>query len=119
MPYRILCKCNNQEIELVFFRGYKKYLNQILPTGQIRIISGKLEKFSKKYQIIHPESISFIEDLPYLHGLVAVYSLTRGLNITLYRKTIKQVLQNLPVIPEWIEKGILENNKWKSWKESI
>ncbi len=119
MPYRILCKCNNQEIELVFFRGYKKYLNQILPIGQTRIISGKLEKFSNKYQIVHPESISFIEDLPYVHGLVAVYSLTRGLNITFYRKTIKQVLQNIPKIPEWIENEILENHKWKAWKDSI
>tara|TARA_B100000586_G_scaffold267780_1_gene243076 strand:- start:11 stop:1843 length:1833 start_codon:yes stop_codon:yes gene_type:complete len=119
MPYRILCKCNNQEIELVFFRGYKKYLNQILPIGQTRIISGKLEKFNNKYQIVHPESISFIEDLPYVHGLVAVYSLTRGLNITFYRKTIKQVLQNIPKIPEWIENEILENHKWKAWKDSI
>ena len=44
MPYKILCKNNDVEIEIIFFRGYVKYLKKILPTGEKRIICGKLEK---------------------------------------------------------------------------
>ena len=88
MPYRVLCNCNDEEFELIFFRGYKKYLNNILPVGQTKIICGKLERFSNKYQIIHPETISSVEDLPFLHGLLGVYSLTRGLTMSFYRKII-------------------------------
>ena len=73
MPYRVLCECNKVEFELVFFRGYKKYLTKVLPIGETKVISGKLEKFSNKYQIIHPESISPIEDLQFLHGQLSVY----------------------------------------------
>ena len=74
MPYKILCKTNNSEIEIIFFRGYIKYLKKILPTGEKKIICGKLEKLGNKYQIIHPESISPIEELPYLHGSLSIYS---------------------------------------------
>ena len=119
MPYRVLCNCNDEEFELIFFRGYKKYLNNILPVGQTKIICGKLERFSNKYQIIHPETISSVEDLPFLHGLLGVYSLTRGLTMPFYRKIIKQTLEYLSDIPEWIEKDIIEEYNWKSWKESV
>ena len=118
MPYRVLCKSNSQEFELIFFRGYKKYLTSILEVGHTKIICGKLEKFSNKYQIIHPE-IASIEDLPYVHGQLGIYSLTKGLTIYVYRKIIKQALKYLDDIPEWIEKDITEKYNWKPWKESV
>jgi len=119
MPYRVLCECNKVEFELVFFRGYKKYLTKVLPIGETKVISGKLEKFSNKYQIIHPESISPIEDLQFLHGQLSVYSLTKGLNMTFYKKIIKESLKNLINLPEWIEESIIKKYNWKPWKESI
>ena len=119
MPYRVLCECNKVEFELVFFRGYKKYLTKVLPIGETKVIAGKLEKFSNKYQIIHPESISPIEDLQFLHGQLSVYSLTKGLNMTFYRKIVKESLKNLINLPEWIEESIIKKYNWKPWKESI
>ena len=119
MPYKILCKTNNSEIEIIFFRGYIKYLKKILPTGQKKIICGKLEKLGNKYQIIHPESISPIEELPYLHGFLSIYSLTKGLSISVYRKTISKALEKLIEIPEWINKEILKKNNWIPWKQTV
>ena len=51
MPYKILCKNNNNGIEIIFFRGYVKYLKKILPTGEKKIICGKLEKLEKFHQL--------------------------------------------------------------------
>ena len=118
MPYRVLCKSNSQEFELIFFRGYKKYLTSILEVGHTKIICGKLEKFTNKYQIIHPE-VASIEDLPFVHGQLGIYSLTRGLTIYVYRKIIKQALEYLNDIPEWIEKDIIKENNWETWKKSV
>ena len=119
MPYKILCTNNLDEIEIIFFRGYVKYLKKILPVGEKKIVCGKLEKLGNKYQIIHPESISPIEELPYLHGLLSIYSLTRGLTMAVYRKSISQALGKLIDIPEWINTDILEKNSWFSWKKTI
>ena len=118
MPYKILCKCDDKELELIFFRGYKKYLKNLLQEGHNKIICGKLEKFSNKYQIIHPE-VASIQDLPFVHGQLGIYSLTKGLTIYVYRKIIKQALEYLSEIPEWIEKDIIKENNWESWKKSV
>ena len=119
MPYKILCENNNNEIEIIFFRGYIKYLKKILPRGEKKIICGKLEKLGNKYQIIHPESISPIEELPFLHGSLSIYSLTRGLTMSVYRKSISKALEKLIEIPEWINKDILKKNNWRSWKQTV
>ena len=119
MPYKILCKNNDVEIEIIFFRGYVKYLKKILPTGEKRIICGKLEKLGNKFQIIHPENISPLEELPYLHGLLSLYSLTRGLTMTVYRKSISYALEKLIDVPEWINDEVIQKNNWRSWKESV
>ena len=119
MPYKILCNDNLNEIEIIFFRGYIKYLKKILPNGEKKIICGKLNKIKNKYQIIHPENISPIEDLQYLHGLLSIYSLTKGLTMTLYRKSINQALKRMIDIPEWINEDILKKNNWLSWKKTI
>ena len=119
MPYKILCENNNNEIEIIFFRGYIKYLKKILPRGEKKIICGKLGKLGNKYQIIHPESISPIEELQFLHGSLSVYSLTRGLTMSVYRKSISKALEKLIEIPEWINKDILKKNNWRPWKQTV
>ena len=119
MPYKILCENNNNEIEIIFFRGYIKYLKKILPRGEKKIICGKLGKLGNKYQIIHPESISPIEELPFLHGSLSVYSLTKGLTMSVYRKSVRKALEKLIEISEWINKDILKKNNWRSWKQTV
>ena len=119
MPYKILCENNNNEIEIIFFRGYIKYLKKILPRGEKKIICGKLGKLGNKYQIIHPESISPIEELPFLHGSLSVYSLTKGLTMSVYRKSVTKALEKLIEISEWINKDILKKNNWRSWKQTV
>ena len=119
MPYIILCKNAFDEIEIIFFRGYSKYLKKVLPTGEKRIICGKINKNGKKIQIIHPENIGNLEELPFLHGMLSIYALTKGLSMTMYRKSIVQALKKIVDIPEWIDEKILKENNWISWKKTI
>ena len=69
--------------------------------------------------MIHPENISSIEELPYLHGSLSVYSLTRGLTMSVYRKSILKALERLIEIPEWINEDILKKNNWRPWKQTV
>ena len=119
MPYKILSTNNLDSIEIIFFRGYLKYLKKILPIGEKKIICGILEKKGGKYQMIHPENVSPVEELPYLHGLLSIYSLTRGLTMSMYRKLISQSLNKLIDLPEWINESILKKNGWKKWKDTV
>ena len=69
--------------------------------------------------MIHPENVSPVEELPYLHGLLSIYSLTRGLTMSMYRKLISQSLNKLIDLPEWINESILKKNGWKKWKDTV
>ena len=42
-PYRVSCHDDTGAIELVFFHARPDYLNRMLPEGEVRVVSGKLE----------------------------------------------------------------------------
>ena len=58
IPYRITCGDETAKITLVFFHGREDYLDRMLPTGQKRVISGKVELFDGKRQMNHPDHIA-------------------------------------------------------------
>ena len=54
-PYRVRVEDETGQIDLVFFRADKKYLQQQLPVGEKRIISGRIEEYAGKKQMSHPD----------------------------------------------------------------
>jgi ATP-dependent DNA helicase RecG len=55
LPYKVLCSDETGEMDLVFFHARQDYLEKILPVGQERIVSGKIEEFQGRLQITHPD----------------------------------------------------------------
>jgi len=43
-------------MELVFFRAQPDYLNNILPLGARRVLSGRIERFNRKFGVQTSES---------------------------------------------------------------
>ena len=54
-PYRVKCLCGNTYLDIVFFFARHPYIRSILPHGEERFISGKLEYFRNSFQITHPD----------------------------------------------------------------
>ena len=48
LPYRVNCQDDTGLMELVFFHARKDYIEKILPIGQTRIVSGKVEHFEMR-----------------------------------------------------------------------
>ena len=55
--YKVIVQDKEVSFNLVFFHARKDHLNKVLPVGEKRIISGKLELFDGIQQIVHPEYI--------------------------------------------------------------
>ncbi|PWL04436.1 ATP-dependent DNA helicase RecG, partial [Candidatus Liberibacter asiaticus] len=49
----------------------------------------------------------------------AVYSLPTGLSVDLFKKIIVEALSRLPVLPEWIEKYLLQKKSFPSIAEAF
>ena len=56
-PYRIVCGDETGDMTLVFFNGVRARLEKLLPIGQKRWISGMLETFDGRFQMVHPDRI--------------------------------------------------------------
>jgi ATP-dependent DNA helicase RecG len=57
LPYKVQASDVTGFINLVFFRGHKDYLKSTLPVGEVRYVSGKVEKFEGRPQMTHPERL--------------------------------------------------------------
>ena len=102
-PYRVTCEDDTGRIDLVFFRAERKFIERQLPEGQIRYASGRIEIYNDHLQMPHPDYIVAEEARAELPGLEPVYPLTAGLSNKVLQKAMRQVVERVPVLPEWQE----------------
>ena len=119
VPYRIKCHDETNNIELIFFHSNSKYLINKLPENKKCVISGKLEYYNGKFQITHPEKIGSIEEIEDIKKVEPIYPLTTGLKQTPVQNAIYNILEEVPTLPEWIEKSLINKYKWYSWSKTI
>ena len=117
LPNKVICEDQTGKIDCVFFNSYEGYIRKILPLNHEITISGKINFFNKRYQIVNPTHISTDENS--IKKIHSKYTLSEGLNEKKYLKIINEVLKNLPDLDEWLSKDILKRFNNISWKNSI
>ena len=119
LPNRILCEDETGKIEIVYFNSREGYLRKLFPINKWLIISGKINFFNKKYQITNPDYVTTLENKDYVIKNIPKYNLTKGINEKKYRVISDQVIKNIPIIQDWLDKNYLKKNKLLSWNDSI
>ncbi len=118
-PYKVLCSNETGDITLVFFNARDDYIKQALPVEQMRVISGRTEKFDYRLQMTHPDIITTVDKLAEVQKPEPVYPLTLGLTSKRIHKLVIEALEKTSELPEWIASEMLAERKWKSWKQSV
>lgn len=106
-------------ITLTFFGRNGGWARKQLPVGEMRIISGKLDRYGDELQMVHPDHIVAIgsEAAP---GLAEpIYPLSEGLTNRRMGQLAASALQHVPKLPEWIEPTLLSTRGWADWSTSI
>ncbi len=119
MPYRVMMadpdSTIRERIEIVFFSVKQDYLTRYFPLHQQLTLTGRIDIFREKLQIVHPHIIAKItenqtqqtENLPD-NLLEPIYPLTAGLTRIMLRKIINQALTKIPTsLPEWLDEDII------------
>jgi len=117
LPNRVNCTSSGKKIDCIFFNSYEGYIKKILPINHEVIIFGKITYYKGKYQITNPKLVSETEEGKLKD--IKNYSLTDGLSISKYNKTIETILEDMPVLKEWHNKNILKKFNNVTWNESI
>jgi ATP-dependent DNA helicase RecG len=118
-PYRVRCTDGTDDLTLVFFHAREDYLRQILPEGELRIVSGAVDRFRDEIQITHPDYVLKPEDAKDLPLVEPVYPLTEGLTLKTFGKAVNGALKDLPALPEWQDPAYLERQNWPNWADAL
>ena len=116
-PYKVRVSDDTTVMELVFFRADAKYLNDILPVGSRRIISGRIESFKDKLQMAHPDYV--VEDDSTLPAHEPVYALTEGLAAKSLARAVRGALEKVPAMPEWQDAAFLKREGFAPFGEAL
>ena len=113
------CSDETALVELVFFHGYADYLNRLLPQGQKRIVSGRIERFQGRLTMSHPDHVVALEDAESLPLHEPVYSLTEGLSAKPLARAIEAALARVPALEEWIDPALKEKHHWPDFADAL
>ena len=118
-PYRIMVRDSALEFMVVFFHARGEYLQKLLPTGQRRLISGKVELFDGVAQMVHPDHVLRPEEEGELPGYEPVYPLTAGVTQKQVAKAVQSALARVPEMPEWIDPTLKSREGWPDWQAAV
>ena len=119
LPYKVLCADETGFVTLAFFHAREEYLQTVLPAGETRVVSGRIEDYAGERQIVHPDHIGTLDELDDLRTVEPTYPLTAGLTAKPMRKAIRGALSELPDLPEWLDPAYRRERDWPSWHDAV
>lgn len=118
-PYRVLVADQMVEFEITFFHAREDYVRKILPEGARRIVSGKVEMFDGRIQMVHPDHAVAVEAAHTLPSFEPVWPLVAGVTGKALGKAIAAAMTRVPDLDEWIDPALRQREKWPSFQSAI
>ncbi|MBX9943813.1 MAG: ATP-dependent DNA helicase RecG [Reyranella sp.] len=118
-PYRVWCSDETGRLCLTYFNGREDYLRKLLPPGEIRVVSGKVDLYQGEVQITHPDHVVPLDQRQSILRVEPLYGLTAGLTQRPIQKAIAAAVDRAPALPEWQDAAFLARNRWSDWKSSL
>ena len=119
VPHRVFAHDDTGDMQLVFFRAQGGWVERALPLGEERFVSGQIGFFNGEKQITHPDYVvepGKFETLPLVEP---VYPLTNGLSSKALAKLVRQALDTVPALPEWIAPETMAKRNWPGFAQAM
>jgi ATP-dependent DNA helicase RecG len=118
-PTRVMVRDAETEFPVVFFHARGDWLHRQLPSGQRRVVSGRVELFDGVAQMTHPEHILPVDEAAALPAWEPVYPLAAGVTQRVLHKAVAGVLARLPDLPEWADGPLVAREGWPAWSAAV
>ena len=119
-PSRVRCVDDDgHSVALVYFADRGGYARKLLPVGERRLVSGKLERYGSALQIVHPEYVMPPGEGAGIPEREPVYGLTEGIANRRMGALVAAAMERAPELPEWIEPSVLSTRRWPAWREAL
>lgn len=118
-PYRVMVRDAALEFQLVFFHARGDYLQKLLPTGQRRLVSGKIEVFDNIAQMVHPDHVLRPEDAADLPSFEPIYPATTGITPKVIARAAAAAITRAADLPEWMDAALKSREGWPDWRAAL
>src|SRR5690242_15253267 len=119
-PYRIYAHDDTGDLTLTYFNARRDYLEKLLPVGETRYVSGKVEFYDGTLQMVHPDRVVDEAGFATLPLIDPIYPLREGLHPNQLRKAIAAALERVPKqLPEWQDGEWLKRNGFVGFAEAL
>ena len=119
VPYRVLAHDETDELTLTYFHAKGGYLERQMPVGEMRYVSGRLERFNGAPQITHPDHVVSEEDFAAMPLIEPVYPMTAGVSGKVVQKTIRAALEELEPLPEWQDASVIRQESFMTFLDAL
>ena len=103
-------------VTLTYFGGNSGWVKKLLPIGEAKRVSGRLETYGQELQMVHPELGEPGEEFRLRE---AIYPLSEGLTSRRLAALAAQAIARAPDLPEWIEPGLKAKREWPDWLDAL
>jgi len=118
VPIKVRASDDTGFVHMIWFGGSAQHIDRLLPRGQKRLVSGKVERFNAEVQIVHPD-IFTPEQAGEIAAIEPVYPATAGLSSRVVRKLVQAALTHAPDLPEWQDPAWLARTRWPGWRAAL
>lgn len=118
VPIKVRASDDTGFVHMIWFGGSAQHIDRLLPKGQKRLVSGKVERFNAEVQIVHPD-IFTPEQAGEIAAIEPVYPATAGLSSRVVRKLVQAALTHAPDLPEWQDPAWLAKTRWPGWRAAL
>ena len=116
-PYRVEVEDAKTTFQVVYFRGSADLHARTLPTGQRRVLSGKVELYDGVAQMPHPDHV--LVEGERLPEFEPVYPLTQGVTSRVMAKAAEAALLRLPDLSEWVDAALVAERGWPGFADAL
>ncbi|WP_185982628.1 ATP-dependent DNA helicase RecG [Aureimonas mangrovi] len=118
-PTRVFAHDETGEIALTYFRAQSAWLEKLLPAGETMIVSGKVEWFNGRPQMVHPDFVAPLAEAETLPLVEPVYPMTAGLSAKVLRKAIEAAQERSPELPQWLDPEMARRHAFPPVGEAV
>jgi len=117
-PIKVRATDDTGFVHLIWFGGSAQHIDRLLPKGERRLVSGKVERFNNEVQIVHPD-IFTLAQADDIAAVEPVYPATQGLTSRVIRKLVQGALEHAPELPEWQDPAWQAKRRWPGWRAAL
>ncbi len=115
-PHRVVIGDETGFAEIVLFHAAR--LVQF-PIGARLLVSGKVELFSDRITMPHPDYVLPIEQEAGFPWIEPVWPLSAGVVPRIMRRAVLGALAQLPAMPEWHDASIMRRRAWPGFNAAL